>query len=97
MNTHHLPHTSPFLSTHTRLPPSPHLPPFLLQGFWRDHLQGRPYHISALYVIDLERFRQMAAGDRLRVIYDGLSKDPGSLANLDQDLPNYAQVGWEGW
>ncbi|KAI3430615.1 hypothetical protein D9Q98_005207 [Chlorella vulgaris] len=66
---------------------------FWKQGFWRDHLQGRPYHISALYVIDLERFRQMAAGDRLRVIYDGLSKDPGSLANLDQDLPNYAQHG----
>lgn len=35
----------------------------------------------------------MAAGDRLRVIYDGLSKDPNSLSNLDQDLPNYAQVG----
>ena len=34
----------------------------------------------------------MAAGDRLRVIYDGLAKDPNSLANLDQDLPNYAQV-----
>lgn len=27
-----------------------------------------------------------------RVIYDQLSKDPNSLANLDQDLPNYAQV-----
>ena len=46
--------------------------------------------------------RQMAAGDRLRVIYDGLAKDPNSLANLDQDLPNYAQVRrvagrvWEG-
>ncbi|EFN52002.1 hypothetical protein CHLNCDRAFT_59065 [Chlorella variabilis] len=66
---------------------------FWKQGFWREHLQGRPYHISALYVIDLERFRQMAAGDRLRVIYDGLSKDPNSLANLDQDLPNYAQHG----
>ena len=35
--------------------------------------------------------RQTAAGDQLRVIYDNLSKDPGSLANLDQDLPNYAQ------
>ena len=34
----------------------------------------------------------MAAGDKLRVMYDGLSKDPNSLANLDQDLPNYAQV-----
>ncbi|KAL4422940.1 hypothetical protein ABPG75_009137 [Micractinium tetrahymenae] len=66
---------------------------FWKQGFWKDHLQGRPYHISALYVVDLERFRQMAAGDRLRVIYDGLSKDPNSLANLDQDLPNYAQHG----
>lgn len=32
-----------------------------------------------------------AAGDQLRVIYDGLSRDPNSLANLDQDLPNYAQ------
>lgn len=35
----------------------------------------------------------MAAGDKLRVIYDGLSKDPNSLSNLDQDLPNYAQMG----
>ena len=24
-------------------------------------------------------------------MYDNLSKDPNSLANLDQDLPNYAQ------
>ena len=64
---------------------------FWKQGFWKDHLGGRPYHISALYVVDLERFRSTAAGDRLRVIYDGLSKDPNSLSNLDQDLPNYAQ------
>ena len=34
--------------------------------------------------VDLVRFRAMAAGDQLRVIYDNLSKDPGSLANLDQ-------------
>lgn len=64
---------------------------FWNQGFWKNHLNGKPYHISALYVVDLNRFRQMAAGDRLRVLYDGLSKDPNSLANLDQDLPNYAQ------
>jgi Glucosyltransferase 24 len=40
--------------------------------------------------------RQTAAGDQLRVIYDNLSKDPNSLSNLDQDLPNYAQhqVRW---
>ncbi|KAK9830935.1 hypothetical protein WJX81_007880 [Elliptochloris bilobata] len=64
---------------------------FWKQGFWKDHLQGRPYHISALYVVDLARFRQMAAGDQLRVVYDQLSRDPASLSNLDQDLPNYAQ------
>ncbi|KAK7247307.1 hypothetical protein RIF29_42188 [Crotalaria pallida] len=64
---------------------------FWRQGFWRDHLRGKPYHISALYVVDLKKFRATAAGDNLRVIYETLSKDPNSLANLDQDLPNYAQ------
>ena len=64
---------------------------FWKQGFWKDHLRGRPYHISALYVVDLAAFRQLAAGDQFRVLYDNLSRDPGSLANLDQDLPNYAQ------
>jgi UDP-glucose:glycoprotein glucosyltransferase len=29
-------------------------------------LQGKPYHISALYLVDLQRFRSMAAGDKLR-------------------------------
>ena len=42
-------------------------------------------------VLGLWRCRQQATGDQLRVIYDQLSKDPNSLANLDQDLPNYAQ------
>ena len=27
----------------------------------------------------------------MRVVYEQLSKDPNSLSNLDQDLPNYAQ------
>ena len=60
-------------------------------GFWESHLRGRPYHISALYVVDLDRFRKMLVGDQLRSIYQSLSADPNSLANLDQDLPNYAQ------
>ncbi|KAK7246869.1 hypothetical protein RIF29_41739 [Crotalaria pallida] len=64
---------------------------FWRQGFWKDHLRGRPYHISALYVVDLKKFRETAAGDNLRVFYETLSKDPNSLSNLDQDLPNYAQ------
>ncbi len=64
---------------------------FWKHGFWQTHLAGKPYHISALYVVDLETFRHTAAGDKLRLIYETLSKDPSSLANLDQDLPNYAQ------
>ena len=34
--------------------------------------QDLPYHISALFVVDLERFRSLAAGDRLRATYNGL-------------------------
>ncbi|GAA5830729.1 hypothetical protein JCM11251_001055 [Rhodosporidiobolus azoricus] len=64
---------------------------FWKDGYWKQHLQGKPYHISALYVVDLERFRQIAAGDRLRQQYQALSADPNSLANLDQDLPNNMQ------
>lgn len=64
---------------------------FWRTGFWEAHLRGKPYHISALYVVDLERFRRELVGDKLRAIYQQLSADPNSLANLDQDLPNYAQ------
>jgi len=64
---------------------------FWNQGFWKSHLRGKPYHISALYVVDLEKFRKDRVGDTLRAQYQALSADPGSLANLDQDLPNYAQ------
>ena len=42
-------------------------------------------------MVDLVRFRRMAAGDHLRAVYDQLSRDPNSLSNLDQDLPNYVQ------
>ncbi|KAH7929980.1 glycosyltransferase family 24 protein [Leucogyrophana mollusca] len=64
---------------------------FWKTGYWKEFLAGRPYHISALYVVDLVRFRQMAAGDILRGQYQALSADPNSLANLDQDLPNNIQ------
>ena len=61
---------------------------FWKSGYWAQHLGPRRYHISALYVVDLVKFRQIAAGDRLRGQYQGLSSDPNSLSNLDQDLPN---------
>ncbi|KAF2244725.1 glycosyltransferase family 24 protein [Trematosphaeria pertusa] len=64
---------------------------FWKTGYWANFLRGRPYHISALYVVDLTRFRKLAAGDRLRQQYHTLSADPQSLSNLDQDLPNNMQ------
>ncbi|KAK7746027.1 killer toxin resistant protein [Cytospora paraplurivora] len=64
---------------------------FWKQGYWATYLRGLPYHISALYVVDLRRFREIAAGDRLRQTYHTLSADPNSLSNLDQDLPNHMQ------
>ena len=64
---------------------------FWKQGYWSNYLRGKPYHISALYVVDLRRFRELAAGDRLRQQYHALSADPNSLSNLDQDLPNHMQ------
>ena len=64
---------------------------FWKQGYWASHLRGKPYHISALFVIDLRKFRSMSAGDALRGTYQSLSQDPNSLSNLDQDLPNYLQ------
>ena len=64
---------------------------FWKQGYWKNFLRGLHYHISALYVVDLARFRALAAGDRLRGQYQTLSADPNSLSNLDQDLPNNMQ------
>ena len=64
---------------------------FWKTGYWANFLRGLPYHISALYVVDLVKFREIAAGDRLRQQYHQLSADPGSLSNLDQDLPNHMQ------
>ena len=51
----------------------------------------RPDRPQALFVVDLHKFRRRGYGDQYRIFYDSLSKDPNSLANLDQDLPNYAQ------
>lgn len=65
---------------------------FWKKGYWETFLGDEyKYHISALYVVDLIRFRQIAAGDILRHHYQQLSYDPNSLSNLDQDLPNNLQ------
>lgn len=54
-------------------------------------VQPLKYHISALFAIDLLKFRQMNGGDILRKFYQSLAPDKNSLANLDQDLPNFVQ------
>lgn len=64
---------------------------FWKSGYWADYLQGLPYHISALFLVDMARFRRDSVGERLRAQYQPLSFDPASLANLDQDLPNNLQ------
>ena len=64
---------------------------FWESGFWAGALGERPYHISALFVIDLAVFRRQGYGDTYRETYNLLTADPNSLANLDQDLPNYLQ------
>jgi UDP-glucose:glycoprotein glucosyltransferase len=66
---------------------------FWKQGYWKKFLSDKfKYHISALYVVDLKKFRSIAAGDKLRQHYQALSRDPASLSNLDQDLPNNLQT-----
>lgn len=65
---------------------------FWKSGYW-DKVLGDDfkYHISAMFVVDLEVFRKLYVGHYLRSSYQKLSSDPNSLANLDQDLPNNLQ------
>eukprot|EP01047_Picozoa_sp_COSAG01_P015982 COSAG01_NODE_808_length_13418_cov_9.469631_3_plen_184_part_00 len=66
---------------------------FWEKGYWRETLgDRRHYHISALFIVDLARLRSKGAADKLRNTYNQLSADPNSLSNLDQDLPNVAQL-----
>ncbi|KAI5966456.1 KRE5 [Candida pseudojiufengensis] len=65
---------------------------FWKEGYWSEVLkEDLKYHISALFVVDLQKFKSMNAGDRLRSHYQRLSSDANSLSNLDQDLPNNLQ------
>jgi len=64
---------------------------FWESGFWKTSLGEQPYHISALFVVDLQMLRAQGHGDTYRETYNQLTADPSSLSNLDQDLPNYLQ------
>ena len=60
-------------------------------GYWYKSFLSRRgnYHISALFVVDLDAYVEFA--DHIRKYYGMLAGDPGSLSNLDQDLPNSLQ------
>jgi len=64
---------------------------FWSSGFWKTHLGEQPYHISALFVVDLQQVRTSGVANIYRDTYQSLTADPSSLSNLDQDLPNYLQ------
>lgn len=65
---------------------------FWKTGYWAQVLgDDLKYHISALFVVDLNRFHELKVGERLRSQYQKLSVDASSLSNLDQDLPNNLQ------
>lgn len=64
----------------------------LLNGFLTPAFPPPPSSSSALFVVDLKKFRKIAAGDRLRGQYQALSQDPNSLSNLDQVLYNIATL-----
>jgi UDP-glucose:glycoprotein glucosyltransferase len=67
---------------------------FWTKGYWKRRLTEmgkKQYHISAMFVVDLDRFRRMGAADKLRKHYEKIVGGSQSLANLDQDLPNDAQ------
>ncbi|CAM9011003.1 unnamed protein product [Wickerhamomyces anomalus] len=55
-------------------------------------LEGAPYGYTPMGDSREEMEEKFAAGDMLRQHYQALSKDPNSLSNLDQDLPNNLQT-----
>ncbi|KAL0236727.1 hypothetical protein PCE1_000125 [Barthelona sp. PCE] len=63
---------------------------FWKTGYWRSHLGNKPYHISALFLMDIIQLKQQASG-HLREVYQSMAGSKDSLSNLDQDLLNYPQ------
>lgn len=60
-------------------------------SYWAKVLDGRPYFISALFVVDMAQWHREMAGEALRSQYSVLTRNPSSLNQLDQDLPNMMQ------
>ena len=48
---------------------------FWRKGYWKNRLGKKKYHISAMFILDLDRFRRMGAGDKLRKRYQKYGKN----------------------
>lgn len=65
------------------------------EGYWKKmlHDNGLTFHsIQPGFIINMERLRELNAGDKLRIHYQRLSSDINSLVNIDQDLLNNLQI-----
>ena len=65
------------------------------EGYWQKSLKSRGlsfYTVNPGFVINLDEFRRMDAGEKMRIHYQRLSADPNSLLNVDQDLINDIQL-----
>lgn len=63
-------------------------------GFWQTHLRGKPYHISALYVVDLNVFRRTAVGDTVSIFCDTPCWAGGGRGS--EEVYAWGGVGGEG-
>lgn len=65
------------------------------QGYWKQYLEKNRlpfYNLSSTFIINMEKFRSIKAGDKIRIHYQRMSKDVYSLSNIDFDLVNNLQL-----
>ena len=65
------------------------------EGYWQKSLKSRGldfYTVNPGFVVNLDEFRKMDVGEKMRIHYQRLSADPNSLLNVDQDLINDMQL-----
>ncbi|CAI4052341.1 Kre5p SKDI_15G4720 [Saccharomyces kudriavzevii IFO 1802] len=65
------------------------------EGYWEKMLRENNlefYSTEPGFLVNLERFRELNAGDKYRIHYQRISTDARSLVNIGQDLVNNVQI-----
>lgn len=65
------------------------------EGYWEKMLRENNlefYSTEPAFLVNLERFRELDAGDKYRIHYQRISTDAMSLVNIGQDLVNNLQL-----